>query len=64
MNRKQLTKEQSRDITAITSMKDSEIDLTDMPEVLDWSKAEVGKFYRGEKKIVPARKKPGERKKS
>jgi hypothetical protein len=45
-------------------MKDSEIDLTDMPEVLDWSKAEVGKFYRGEKKIVPARKKPGERKKS
>ncbi len=27
-------------------MKDREIDTTDIPPVLDWSKAVVGKFYR------------------
>lgn len=31
------------------------IDLTDMPEVLDWSKAEIGKFYRPAKKPVTIR---------
>ena len=32
-----------------------DIDLTDMPEVLDWSKAEIGKFYRPPKKPVTIR---------
>jgi hypothetical protein len=31
-------------------MKDREIDTTDVPPVLDWSKAVVGKFYRPSKK--------------
>ena len=40
---KRLSKEQREDIAALAAMKDSEIDLTDMPEVLDWSGAEIGK---------------------
>jgi uncharacterized protein (DUF4415 family) len=36
-------------------MKDEDIDLSDMPEVLDWSKAEIGKFYRPPKKSVTMR---------
>jgi len=36
-------------------MKDSEIDLTDMPEVLDWSGAEIGRYYRPKKKPVTMR---------
>ena len=52
---KKLSKVQKRDIAAIAAMKDEEIDLSDMPEVLDWSKAEVGKFYRPPKKAVTMR---------
>lgn len=52
---RKLTKEQKRDIAAITAMKDEDIDLSDMPEVLDWSKAEIGKFYRPPKKAVTMR---------
>lgn len=52
---KKLSKMQKRDIAAIAAMKDEEIDLSDMPEVLDWSKAEVGKFYRPPKKAVTMR---------
>lgn len=36
-------------------MKDEDIDLSDMPEVLDWSGAEIGKFYRPPKKSVTMR---------
>jgi len=36
-------------------MKDEDIDLSDMPEVVDWSKAEIGKFYRPPKKVVTMR---------
>jgi hypothetical protein len=48
MNRpdRKLTKEQQRQIAAIAAKKDADIDLTEMPEVLDWSKAEAGKFFR------------------
>ena len=52
---KKLTKEQRRDIAAIASKKDVDIDLSDMPEVLDWSRAEIGKFYRPPKKSVTMR---------
>jgi hypothetical protein len=61
---KRLAIEQKRDIAALAAMKDSDIDLTDMPEVLDWSKAEIGRFYRGGKKTIQVRKKAGDRKKS
>src|SRR6266404_1600341 len=38
------------EIRALKRMKDREIDTTDTPPVLDWSKAVVGKFYRPVKK--------------
>jgi uncharacterized protein (DUF4415 family) len=36
-------------------MKDYEVDLTDMPEVLDWSGAQIGRYYRPKKKPVTMR---------
>ena len=50
-----LTKEQKRDIAAIAAMKDEDIDFSDIPLKLDWSKAEIGKFYRPPKKAVTMR---------
>jgi uncharacterized protein (DUF4415 family) len=52
---RKLSKEQKRDIAAVAAMKDEDIDLSDMPEVVDWSKAEIGKFYRPPKKAVTMR---------
>jgi uncharacterized protein (DUF4415 family) len=52
---RKLSKEQQRDVTAIRPMRDEDIDLSDMPEVLDWSKAEIGKFYRPPKRSVTIR---------
>ena len=52
---KNLNKKQKRQLASIASKKDADIDLTDMPEVLDWSKAEIGKFYRPTKKPVTIR---------
>jgi uncharacterized protein (DUF4415 family) len=52
---RKLTKEQKRDIAAIAAMKDEDIDFSDIPLVLDWSKAEIGKFYRPPKRSVTMR---------
>jgi uncharacterized protein (DUF4415 family) len=52
---RKLTKEQKRDIGAIAAKKDAEIDFSDIPEVIDWSGAEMGKFYRPPKKSVTMR---------
>ena len=52
---RKLTKEQKRDIAAIAAMKDEDIDFSDIPLVLDWSKAEIGKFYRPPEKAVTTR---------
>jgi uncharacterized protein (DUF4415 family) len=52
---RKLSREQRRDIAAIAAKRDEDIDLSDMPEVLDWSKAEMGKFYRPPKKSVTMR---------
>ena len=52
---KRLSREQRKDIAALAAMKDSEIDLSDMPEVLDWSGAEIGRYYRPKKKPVTMR---------
>ena len=52
---KKLNKKQKKQIAAVAGKKDADIDLTDMPEVLDWSKAEIGKFYRPGKKPVTIR---------
>jgi uncharacterized protein (DUF4415 family) len=52
---RKLTKEQKRDIRAIAAKRDRDIDFSDAPAVLDWSGAEIGKFYRPKKKPVTMR---------
>ncbi len=48
-------KDREEQVAAIAAKRDSEIDLSEMPEVLDWSGAEMGKFYRPAKKPVTLR---------
>src|SRR5438876_9777300 len=52
---RKLTKEQKRDIRTIAAKRDEDIDLSDVPPILDWSGAEIGKFYRPKKKPVTMR---------
>jgi uncharacterized protein (DUF4415 family) len=52
---RRLTKEQKRDIRTIAAKRDRDIDFSDVPPVLDWSGAEIGKFYRPAKKPVTMR---------
>jgi len=52
---RKLTKEQKRDIRAITTKRDEDIDFSDVPPVCNWSGAEIGKFYRPAKKPVTMR---------
>ena len=52
---KKLTKSQAGEIRALRRIKDEEIDLTDIPEVTNWSNAVVGKFYRPIKKSLTIR---------
>ena len=44
-----------KELKALRRMKDEEIDLSDIPEITDWSKAVVGKFYRPIKKPLTIR---------
>ncbi len=48
-------RQQDREITALMRLKDEDIDLSDIPEITDWSKAVVGKFYRPIKKPLTIR---------
>jgi uncharacterized protein (DUF4415 family) len=43
------------ELAALKAMPESEIDLSDIPEKLDWSNAERGRFYRPIKKLVSVR---------
>jgi uncharacterized protein (DUF4415 family) len=43
------------ELRALRRMKDTEINTTDIPPTLDWSKAVVGKFYRPIKKPLTIR---------
>ena len=52
---RKLTKDQKRDIRVIAVKRDEDIDFSDAPAVLDWSAAEIGKFYRPTKKPVTMR---------
>jgi uncharacterized protein (DUF4415 family) len=45
----------SKEIRALSRMKDAQIETTDIPSTLDWSKAEIGKFYRPIKKPLTIR---------
>jgi uncharacterized protein (DUF4415 family) len=40
------TKKQDPELEALVQLRDEDIDTSDIPEVTDWSKAAVGKFYR------------------
>ena len=51
---KKLTKRQRRDVRAIAE-KNEDIDFSDVPPVLDWSQAEIGKFLHPAKKPVTLR---------
>jgi uncharacterized protein (DUF4415 family) len=44
-----------RDIATIAAKTDATIDFSDMPEVVDWSCAEIGRFYRPTKRPVTIR---------
>ena len=52
---KKVAEKQAREIRALKRMTDADIDLTDIPEMRDWSKAVVGKFYRPIKKSLTIR---------
>ena len=43
------------ELKALLQMKDEDIDTSDIPEIKDWSKAVVGKFYRPIKQPVTVR---------
>ncbi|MGB6691389.1 MAG: BrnA antitoxin family protein [Terracidiphilus sp.] len=52
---RKLAAAQKRDIAALAAKTDASIDFSDMPEVRDWSDAEVGRFYRPAKRPVTMR---------
>jgi uncharacterized protein (DUF4415 family) len=52
---RKLTKEQKRDIAVSAAKRDEDIDLSDMPEITDWSGAVMGMFYRPPKRPVTMR---------
>ena len=49
------TRPQAREIASLKSMKDKAIDLSDIPEVRNWGRAMVGRFYRPIKKSLTIR---------
>jgi len=44
-----------KELAALEKMPDSTIDTSDIPEITDWSKAQVGRFYRPIKQPVTIR---------
>lgn len=46
---------QDRELAALVQMRDEDIDTSDIPEVKDWSRAVVGRFYRPIKEQVTLR---------
>jgi uncharacterized protein (DUF4415 family) len=48
-------KVKDKGVLALVHKKNRDIDLSDIPEVTDWSKAVVGKFYRPIKKSLTIR---------
>jgi uncharacterized protein (DUF4415 family) len=50
-----LTQQQKEEIERLVATPDQEIDISDIPEITDWSQAVVGKFYRPIKKQVTLR---------
>jgi uncharacterized protein (DUF4415 family) len=52
---RKLCKGQKVQIAKVAAKKDADIDLSEMPEVIDWSGAEIGKYHRPPKKPVTMR---------
>jgi uncharacterized protein (DUF4415 family) len=52
---KNRTRNLDKELATLARMKDEEIDTSDMPEVKDWSRAVVGRFYRPIKEPVTLR---------
>jgi uncharacterized protein (DUF4415 family) len=52
---KKPSKKLMKELAALAALRDDKIDLTDLPEVLDWSGAVVGKYYRPLKKSLTIR---------
>lgn len=50
-----ITKQQQDQINFLTNLTDDEIDTSDIPEIIDWTGTERGKFYRPLKKQVTLR---------
>ncbi|MCP4409876.1 MAG: BrnA antitoxin family protein [Gammaproteobacteria bacterium] len=50
-----LTQQQKEEIERLAALPDQEIDTGDIPEITDWSRAVVGRFYRPIKKQVTLR---------
>ena len=53
--RVELTEQQKADLERLRNMPDEEIDTSDAPEILDWSNAKRGMFYRPVKQQITLR---------
>ena len=53
--RTELTELQKADLEPLRNLPDEEIDTSDAPEILDWSKAKRGMFYRPFKQQITLR---------
>ncbi len=52
---KKTAKKVAEELAALAAMSDDEIDTSDIPEITDWSKAVVGRFYRPVKETITIR---------
>jgi uncharacterized protein (DUF4415 family) len=52
---KKLEAARKQEIATIAAKTDATIDFSDMPEVVDWTGAEIGRFYRPTKRPVTIR---------
>lgn len=52
---KKLTSKQSAELKRLAAMRDEDVDTSDIPEVVDWTGAVRGRFYRPIKQAVTIR---------
>jgi len=52
---KKSAKDRAEELATLAALPDEEIDTSDIPEITDWSKAVVGRFYRPVKETVTIR---------
>ena len=54
-NMSKIENKQAKELRNLKKMKDKDIDLSDLPEIRDWTGMAVGKFYRPIKKPLTLR---------